>query len=81
MTTAMSSAPTIVIQWNGLMADTMCSNAMKMIGPDNRAVERADAAEHEHDERVRREFEADAVEPDHLRGDRRERAAHPGDEA
>ncbi len=50
-------------------------------GADDRAIERADAAEHEHHERVRGQLEADAVEPDHLRRDRRERTAHPGDEA
>ena len=44
---------------------------------DQRAIEMADAAEHQHDESVRGHLEAHAVEPDDLRGDGCERAAMP----
>ncbi|MBP0649691.1 hypothetical protein J8J40_21850, partial [Mycobacterium tuberculosis] len=45
---------------------------------DEGAVELAEAADDQHDQRVGRQFERHAVEPDHLRGDGAERAAEAG---
>ncbi len=57
-TTATSRAPTMVSQWNGLAADTRCSNSWNSSVPDQRAIERAGAAEHQHHQRLGRALEA-----------------------